>query len=149
MSSRGLSDEIPTAHDAIERQLQLGSEHGSSDGVGEAWPRNRAIAAIAAIHRRDEVAEQLRGAARQWTWPSLSPDDHVIEERLDKRCFNSARTRHGTKPWRMSEQRGAQMSFQQATAYALHESSILRTAPASNENPNDAASTHEAGHRFR
>jgi predicted ATPase/DNA-binding SARP family transcriptional activator len=72
------------------------------------------LAAIAARRDDPERAARLLGAA---TAPGQCTDDDVTAK-LEERFFAPARARHGTRHWNEAQAAGAEMSFEQAIAFA-------------------------------
>jgi predicted ATPase/DNA-binding SARP family transcriptional activator len=115
------------AREAFERELRLATEHRFSKGADEAVA---GLAAIAAADGRDEVAARLRGAALALGYP-LATFDKRIDDRLDRMYLAPARARHGDAAWEIAERAGAALSYSEAAAYALQQTSQPRTPPAS------------------
>jgi hypothetical protein len=73
------------------------------------------LAAIAARRGDTERAARLQGAA---TAHGLCTDADVTAE-LEEHFFAPARARHGTRRWTEAEAAGAEMSLEQAIAFAV------------------------------
>jgi predicted ATPase/DNA-binding SARP family transcriptional activator len=106
--------DLDRARRAFDHQLRLCRKH-------VLWVGAEGLTGLAAIAtRRDdpERAARLLGAA---TAPGQCTDDDVTAE-LEEHFFAPARARHGTRHWSEAQAAGAELSFEQATAYALDSS---------------------------
>ena len=105
------SDDLERARTAFAEQLRLCRKHafwvGAEGLIG--------LAAIATRRGDHERAARLLGAASA---PGQCTDADVMAE-LEQRFFAPARARHGTRRWREAHSAGAEMSFEQAIAFAL------------------------------
>jgi non-specific serine/threonine protein kinase len=103
--------DLDRARSAFDEQLRLCRKHvfwvGAEGLIG--------LAAIAARRGDPDRAARLLGAA---TAPGLCTDADVTAE-LEERFFAPARARHGTRHWSEAQEAGAEMSFDQAIAFAL------------------------------
>lgn len=112
-----LSGDLPGAREALTRQLRLCDRYAfrsADEGlVG--------LAAVCAAEGRPAQAARLLGAVRAMGYPAA--DDQDIADRLEHDYFAHARTRYGPAAWHRAEQAGAELSSQQAIAYAINESS--------------------------
>jgi predicted ATPase/DNA-binding SARP family transcriptional activator len=103
--------DLDRARSAFDEQLRLCRKHvfwvGAEGLTG--------LAAIAARRGDPDRAARLLGAA---TAPGLCTDADVTAE-LEERFFAPARARHGTRHWSEAQEAGAEMSFDQAIAFAL------------------------------
>jgi predicted ATPase/DNA-binding SARP family transcriptional activator len=123
--ARLFSGDLEDGRVAFGGQLQLCAQHAFRDGAGEGLA---GLAALAAAQGRHEVAATLRGAARALGYPPPGFDKR-IDDRLERDYLAAARTRYGDTAWRHAEIGGAELSFQQAIAYALEQASDLTTPP--------------------
>jgi tetratricopeptide (TPR) repeat protein len=106
--------DLDRARSAFDQQLRLCQNHVFWVGV-------EAMIGLAAIATRlgdPERAARLLGAA---TATGLCADADVTAE-LEEHFFAPARARHGTRHWSEAHSAGAELSFEQATAYALNSS---------------------------
>lgn len=104
--------ESDRARDAFADQLRLCHEH---EAVHQAPQGLVGLAAAAASQAQDERAARLFGAAT--AIGSIGDDDVVAQ--LDERFFGPARARHAESRWAALEIAGAQLSFEEAVAFAL------------------------------
>jgi hypothetical protein len=126
------SADIGRARDAFARQLQLCADHAfRHSGPDEGFA---GTAAVAAADGQLEEASRLRGAARGLGYPQASFDKR-IDDRLEHQYLAAARARHGQAAWREGERAGATLSFEQAIAYALEQSSRPPTPPPDTQDP--------------
>ena len=126
------SADIGRARDAFARQLQLCADHAfRHSGPDEGFA---GMAAVAAADGQLEVASRLRGAARGLGYPQASFDKR-IDDRLEHKYLAAARARHGQAAWREGERAGATLSFEQAIAYALEQSSRPPKPPPDTQDP--------------
>jgi predicted ATPase/DNA-binding SARP family transcriptional activator len=109
------SGDLASARLSSQRSLQLCLEHAFREEVGETLA---VLGAVAAAEKRDEPAARLLGAARALNYPPHE-FDRRMEQRLERDYFGPARGRLGSHAWRMSEQAGAALSYEQAVAEAL------------------------------
>jgi predicted ATPase/DNA-binding SARP family transcriptional activator len=108
------TDDLDRARNAFDEQLRLCRKHvfwvGAEGLTG--------LAAIAVRRSDTERAARLQGAA---TAHGSCTDADVTAE-LEERFFAPARARHGTRHWIEAEASGAEMSFEQAIAFAVRPS---------------------------
>jgi len=106
------SGDLERARLAFDEQLQLCRErvidHLAAEGLG-------GLAAIASRRGDLDRAAQLLGAA---TICGLVGDANVLAH-LETQFFAPARRQHGTRRWNEAHTAGAEMTFEQAIAYAL------------------------------
>jgi tetratricopeptide (TPR) repeat protein len=121
------------AREAFERELRLAIEHRFLKGADEAVA---GLAAVAAANGRDEVAARLRGAALALGYPPATFDKR-IDDRLDRMYIGPARTRYGHAAWGIAESDGAALSYSEAAAYALEQTTQPRTARTHRRRTND------------
>jgi hypothetical protein len=76
------------------------------------------LAAVSAVHRDDDRAARLVGAAAEHRYGQ--PRDPV-DARLDATFFDLARARHGPDAWNAAAREGSALRFEDAIAYALKE----------------------------
>jgi hypothetical protein len=104
--------DLDRARTAFEEQLELSLEH-------VLWVAAEGLSGLAAIAtRRDEPerAARLLGAASvTGPWDG----DADVTAHLEKQFFAAARAQHGKQWWNEAHAKGAQMSFEQAIAFAL------------------------------
>jgi predicted ATPase/DNA-binding SARP family transcriptional activator len=104
--------DLDRARTAFAEQLGLCRKH-------VCWMGTEGLTGLAAIATRQgdpERAARLLGAASA---PGSCTDADVSAE-LEERFFAPARARHGTPRWNGAQAAGAEMSFEQATAFALN-----------------------------
>ena len=104
--------ELDRARSAFDEQLRLCRKHvfwvGAEGLTG--------LAAIAARRGDPERAARLQGAATA-RWACTTNADVTAE--LEEHFFAPARARHGTRQWSEAQAAGAEMSFEQAIAFAV------------------------------
>jgi tetratricopeptide (TPR) repeat protein len=104
--------DLDRARGAFDEQLELSLEH-------VLWVAAEGLSGLAAIAtRRDEPerAARLLGAASViGPWDG----DADVTAHLEKHFFAAARAQHGTQRWNEARANGAQMSFEEAIAFAL------------------------------
>ncbi|MGH2781774.1 MAG: ATP-binding protein, partial [Thermoleophilaceae bacterium] len=106
--------ESDRARDAFADQLRLCLEH---DAIHQAPQGLIGLAAVAASHRQDERAARLLGAATAIGSIGSIGDD--VAAQLEERFFRPARARDDGRRWAGLEGVGAQLSFEEAVAFAL------------------------------
>jgi len=103
--------DLDRAHSAFDEQLRLCRKHvlwvGAEGLTG--------LAAIAARRGDPDRAARLQGAA---TARGMCTDTDVAAE-LEEHFFAPARARHDTRRWSEAQAAGAEMSFEQAIAFAV------------------------------
>ena len=112
------SDDFDRARDAFRDALRLCKDHVVTHLGAEA------LGGLAALETRGshpERAARLLGAATA-TGPVGDPE--VIAQ-LEQRFFAAARERHGARGWSEAQAAGAEMSFDEALAFALGPSAGL------------------------
>jgi predicted ATPase/DNA-binding SARP family transcriptional activator len=107
-----LNDDLERAREAFEEGLRLSREHVvwqfASEAVG-------GLAAIAARRGDTERAARLLGAAT-----AIGPvGDADVNAQLEQHFFVPARAHLGTRQWTDAYTAGAEMSFEEAIAFAL------------------------------
>ena len=105
-------DDLERAHGAFDEQLSLCRDlvmaHAGSEGLG-------GLAAVETRLGNPERAARLLGAATA-AGPVGDPD---VSAQLQERFFAPARSRLGARRWDEALAAGAEMSFEQAVAFAL------------------------------
>ena len=103
--------DLDRARSAFDEQLRLCRKHvlwvGAEGLTG--------LAAIAARRGDPDRAARLQGAA---TARGMCTDAEVAAE-LEEHFFAPARARHDTRRWSEAQAAGAEMSFEQAIAFAV------------------------------
>jgi predicted ATPase/DNA-binding SARP family transcriptional activator len=102
--------DLERARSAFDEQLQLCRKHSLWVGVEGLT----GLAAIAARRGDLERAARLQGAV---TAHGACTDADVTTE-LEEHFFAPARARHGSRPWSEAQAAGAEMSLEQAIAFA-------------------------------
>ena len=102
--------DLERARSAFDEQLQLCRKHSLWVGVEGLT----GLAAIAARRGDLERAARLHGAV---TAHGVCTDADVTTE-LEERFFAPARARHGSRPWSEAQAAGAEMTLEQAIAFA-------------------------------
>ncbi|MET0615041.1 MAG: BTAD domain-containing putative transcriptional regulator [Thermoleophilaceae bacterium] len=106
------NDDLDRAREAFEEGLRLGREHVVTDVAPEALG---GLAAIATRRGDPSRAARLLGAAT-----SVGPiGDTDVNAQLEEHFFAPARARHGTTHWADAYRGGAEMSLEEAIAFAL------------------------------
>jgi predicted ATPase len=105
------------AREPFQGELRLSFDHRFPKGADEAFA---GLAAVAAAEGRDDVAARLRGAARSRGYP-LAAFDARIDARVQRTYIAPARARYGQAAWQAAERAGAALSYSEATAYALRQ----------------------------
>lgn len=122
---------ISRARAAFARQLRICAGQAYRRGADEGLA---GIAAIAASNAQAEQAARLLGAARAMGYPGTDLTDQAMYDRLEREFFAPARASYGTDAWHRAEVAGAALSYEQALADALAE-----TSPTGDEVPSPAA----------
>jgi predicted ATPase/DNA-binding SARP family transcriptional activator len=107
------ANDLDRARTAFDEQLRLCLEH-------VLWVAAEGMAGLAAIEARSgdtERAARLLGAAS-----AVGPwgGDADVAARLERQFFAPARAQHGTRRWNDAHAVGAQMSFDEAIAFAVN-----------------------------
>ena len=110
------SDDSDRARRAFEEQLRVCREHVVHQLVGEGLG---GLAAIATHGNDLERAALLLGAANA---TGTGVGDADVTAQLEERFFAPARAAHGTREWDEAHATGAEMSLEEAIAFALNES---------------------------
>ena len=117
-----LTGEIDEARRAFRDELRLCRELRFLPFVDEGL---QGLAAVAAAEDNDlERAARLAGAADAHRYGAPV---HPVETRVDSTFIEPARSRSDADAWDEAFQAGAGLSFEQAIAYALEETSAART----------------------
>jgi tetratricopeptide (TPR) repeat protein len=118
-----LTGDTDAARDAFREELvlcrQLVTLPMASEGL-------LGLAAVAVVDGNLGHAARLRGAATPSGYGQQQDD---IEARLEAAFFASARTRHGADAWDIAVREGAQLSFEDAIAYALADQRVPSAHP--------------------
>lgn len=109
--------DLAQAREQFTREIVLCAQQALRYGMEEGLA---GLAAIAATHGQNERAATLLGAAR--SLGSWQPQDTVILDRLEHDYFGIARAGLGAPGWQRAQRRGANMTHEEAIAYALHRS---------------------------
>jgi hypothetical protein len=107
-----LTGDTDAARDAFREELEICRQLIALTIASEGL---LGLAAVAVVDADLSHAARLRGAAAAHNYESQ--DD--VEARLEETFFATARTRHGADAWDAAVQEGAQLSFDDAIAYAL------------------------------
>ena len=121
-----LTGDTDAARDAFREELELCRRLIALPIASEGL---LGLAAVAVVDGDLSRAARLRGAAAAHGYGQQQDD---VEARLEAAFFATARTRHGADAWDTAVREGAQLSFEDAIAYALDQ----QRAPSA-----DAAST--------
>jgi predicted ATPase/DNA-binding SARP family transcriptional activator len=106
------NNDLDRAREAFEEGLRLCREHVVRQDAPEALG---GLAAIATRRGDTERAARLLGAAT-----AIGPvGDADVKAQLEEHFFAPARTRHGTTHWADAYRGGAEMSLEEAIAFAL------------------------------
>jgi hypothetical protein len=108
-----LTGDTDAARDAFREELELCRELVALAIASEGL---LGLAAVAVVDGDLSHAAHLRGAAAAHGFEQQQDD---IEARLEAAFFATARTRHGADAWDTAVREGAQLSFENAIAYAL------------------------------
>jgi len=108
-----LSGDTDAARDAFREELELCRQLSALPIAAEGL---LGLAAVAVVDGDLSQAARLRGAAAAHGYGQQQDD---VEARLEAAFFASARTRHGVDAWDTAVREGAQLSFENAIAYAL------------------------------
>ena len=123
------TDDLDRARKAFDEELRLCREHVVHQFAGEGLG---GLAAIAT--RRDDLerAALLLGAANA---TPTGVGDADVTAQFEEQFFAPARAAHGTRDWDEAQARGAQMSLNEAIAFALGERDLdaTSTSPAVRE----------------
>lgn len=130
--ARLFTGELPRAREAFQDQLRICQDHAFHYGADEGLI---GLAATAAQEGQAERAAHLLGAARAMGYPPVG--DQPIDDRLERDCFAPARAAYGKVSWQHAQDIGATLSYDQAIAYALEQSTELPAQQA--RGPNTAA----------
>ena len=114
--------DVSRARWAFEVQLRLCRGHAYHYGAGEGLA---GLAAIAAYEGRPERAARLRGAALAMGHPQRG--DQPIADRLERDYFAPAREGWDEPAWRRAQIAGEAMSYDEATTFALDQSSPVQS----------------------
>ena len=131
--ARLFAGEPEDAREPFQGELRLSVEHRFPTGADEALA---GLAAVVAAEGRDDVAARLRGAARALGYPP-DPLDERIDDRLERTYIAPARVRYGDSAWATAERAGAALSYAEAAAYALQQTSQPRTPRTGRRRTND------------
>jgi predicted ATPase/DNA-binding SARP family transcriptional activator len=104
--------DLDRARNAFDEQLRLCRKH-------VLWVDVEGLTGLAAVAARrgdPERAARLQGAATS----RGSCTDADVTAALEEHFFAPARARHGRRHWTEAEAAGAEMSFEQAIAFAVH-----------------------------
>ena len=114
-----LTGETDTAAHAFHEELTLCRDMVIRPAVFEGL---RGLAAVAVVHRDDQRAATLVGAADAHRYDRA---EDPVEARLDETFFTPARSRGGTDAWDAAAREGSVLSFEDAIAYALGETASV------------------------
>jgi hypothetical protein len=110
-----LTGDTDAAADAFREELEICRELVALPIASEGL---LGLAAVAVVHRDLGRAARLRGAAAAHGY---GQQQNAVEARLEAAFFATARNRHGADAWDAAVRDGAQLSFENAIAYALDE----------------------------
>ena len=110
-----LTDDLDRARKAFDEELRLCREHVVHQFAGEGLG---GLAAIATRRDALERAALLLGAANA---TRTGVGDADVTAQLEEQFFAPARAAHSTRDWDEAQARGAQMSVDEAIAFALGE----------------------------
>ena len=111
------SGDLDRARASFGRHLRLCTEHRLKH-ANHADECLAGLAGLLAAERRAEQSASLLGAAGALGFPHES-GDQTIGRRLEREYFAPARTQYGIVAWQRAKAAGAEMSYDQAIAYAL------------------------------
>jgi hypothetical protein len=120
-----LTGETDAARDAFREELEICRELVALPVASEGL---LGLAAVSVVHGDLNQAARLRGAA---TAHGYGQQQDAMEARLEAAFFATARRRHGADAWDAAVRAGAQLSFENAIAYALDEPRAQPGQPAS------------------
>ena len=120
-----LTGDTDAARDAFREELEICRELVALPIASEGL---LGLAAVAVVHGDLNRAARLRGAAAAHGY---GQQQDAIEARLDAAFFAAARRRHGADAWDAAARQGAQLTFDNAIAYALREPRAQPDLPAS------------------
>jgi hypothetical protein len=120
-----LTGETDAARDAFREELEICRELVALPIASEGL---LGLAAVSVVHGDLNQAARLRGAA---TAHGYGQQQDAMEARLEAAFFATARRRHGADAWDAAVRAGAQLSFENAIAYALDEPRAQPGQPAS------------------
>ena len=107
--------DLDRARSAFDQQLRLCRNHVFWVGV-------EGMTGLAAIAARLGRPRARRTSARRGDRDAASAPTPDVTAELEEHFFAPARARHGTRHWSEAHSAGAELSFEQATAYALNSS---------------------------
>jgi hypothetical protein len=107
-----LTSDTDAARDAFREELELCRQLMALPIAAEGF---LGLAAVAVVDGDLSHAARLRGAAAAHGYGQ----QHDVEARLEAAFFATARTRYGADAWDTTVREGAQLSFEDAIAYAL------------------------------
>ncbi len=120
-----LTGDTDAAREAFREELELCRRLSALPIASEGL---LGLAAVAVVDGDLGHAARLRGAAAAHGYGQQQDD---IEARLEADFFTTARTRRGAETWDNAVREGAQLSFEDAIAYALNEQRALSAHEAS------------------
>lgn len=119
------------AHAAFTGSLELCRNEAFRWGGTESLA---GLGAVLVIEGRPELGAQLLAAAKAAGYPGPHPYDQAMLDRLERDYFDAARAALGPALWTKLTRGGADMSFNQAIAFALaHDARRNQTADAATE----------------
>jgi hypothetical protein len=110
-----LTGDTDAARDAFREELELCRQLTALPNASEGLLGLAAVA-VAVVDGDLSHAARLQGAAAAHGYGQQQDD---VEARLEASFFATARTRHGADAWDTAVREGAQLSFEDAIAYAL------------------------------
>jgi predicted ATPase/DNA-binding SARP family transcriptional activator len=117
--------DLAQAREQFTREIVLSAQQALRYGMEEGLA---GLAAIAAAEGQSERAATLLAAAR--SLGSWEPQDAVILDRLERDYFGIAKAGLGAPGWQQAQRHGANMTHEEAIAYALHRSTPTDPQPA-------------------